>query len=181
MSSGDRFYQFSFPHRPAMRGDIGSLLKIEGLVIGGCGAQGVLTLPGIKFSPTVDALELSAEEWSDWLQRSDVPEILVSRPPGMAKVFHRKTRWEISGATQQKVWFADGCKCVFCKRPMGEIQLTVDHFFPLELGGQNDVSNYLSACRKCNKSKGSEDPRIWCGRNGYDFDSLARYLELRTI
>ena len=102
MSSSDRFYQFQFRNRPAMRGDIGSMLKIEGIVIGGGGAQGVLTLPGIAFSPTVDPLELNAEEWSDWLQRSDVPEILVSEPPGMAKIFHRKTRWEVSGIVHKK-------------------------------------------------------------------------------
>ena len=35
MASGDRFYQLDLRHRPALWGDVGSLLKIEGLVIGG--------------------------------------------------------------------------------------------------------------------------------------------------
>lgn len=46
MSSGDRFYQLELRHRSAMWGDIGSILKIEGLVVGGCGSQAVLMLPG---------------------------------------------------------------------------------------------------------------------------------------
>jgi hypothetical protein len=39
MASGDRFYELELRHRPAFWGDIGSILKIEGLVVGGEGAQ----------------------------------------------------------------------------------------------------------------------------------------------
>ena len=98
----------------------------------------------------------TTEEWSDWLQRSDNPEVLVNG--SLEKAFHRKLRYDISGTVQQKVWVADGCKCMYCGRPMGEVQLTIDHFTPLEMGGANDTSNYLSACRRCNKDKGGMAP-----------------------
>jgi hypothetical protein len=168
MASGDRFYQLDLRHRPALMGDVGSLLKIEGLVVGGEGAQTVLLLPDVAY---MDALlgsasvmmtpvrRLTVEQWTDWLQRSDNPEILVQG--SLEKVFHRKVRYEISGAVQQKVWVADGCKCMYCFRSMGAVPLTVDHFVPLEMGGANDSSNYLSACRKCNKDKGGMAPADW--------------------
>ena len=35
MASGDRFYEMELRHRAALHGDVGSLLKIEGVVIGG--------------------------------------------------------------------------------------------------------------------------------------------------
>ena len=167
MASNDRFYQLSLSHRPALHGDIGSLLKIEGVVIGGEGSRAIMMLPsaaqqpdGVWLKSTV--LSPSTEEWSDWLQRSDDPEVLVQG--SMEKIFHRKLRYDISGAVQQKVWVADGFKCMYCGKPMGVVQLTIDHFTPLEMGGENNPSNYLSACRKCNKDKGGMEPGAWCNR-----------------
>lgn len=167
--SDDRFYLMEMRNRPVLHGDIGSLVRIEGVVVGGGGSQAVLLLPGMNQKPESCSIkELTVEEWSDWLQRSDNPEILVglSLDGGapLPKIFHRKLRYEISGAVQQKVWAADNFRCVYCGRKMGEVLLTIDHFMPLELGGKNDISNYLTACKPCNKDKGSEDPGEWLKR-----------------
>lgn len=178
MGSNDRFYQLELRHRHAMHGDIGSLLKIEGVVVGGEGAQAIFMLPGAVFT-AVEGHSLTTEEWTDWLQRSDNPEILVNG--SLDKAFHRKLRYEISGAVQQKVWVADGCKCMFCGLPMGKVQLTIDHFIPLEMGGKNDDSNYLSACRRCNKDKGAMDPREFCRIRRVDYDLLVAHLSSRQL
>ena len=177
MSSGDRFYQLELRHRPALHGDIGSLLKIEGIVVGGGSAQAVLMLPGNSHNTICPIYELSQEQWTDYLQRADSPEVLV----GPSKAFHRKVRYEISGFVQQKVWLADGLKCMYCDQSMGKVPLTIDHFIPLEMGGANDTSNYLSACRKCNKDKGSEPPRDWCGRRNLNYDHFIQYLATRKV
>lgn len=177
MASDDRFYQLEMRNRPVLRGDIGSLLKIEGLVVGGAGAQAILMLPDTANCDPDNKYHLSLEEWTDYLQRSDMPEVLIMP----AKAFHRKVRYEISGAVQQKVWVADGYRCLYCRRPMGAVQLTIDHFLPLELGGANNTSNYLSACRKCNKDKGSQHPRDFCSDRGLDFDDFVVYLSNRKI
>ena len=183
-NSGQRFYMLAIRHRHALWGDIGHLLKIQGVVVGGEGAQSVLMLPDAPdLMVPVRWHILSAEQWVDFLQRADDPEVLVMP----AKAFHRKLRYEISGWVQQKIWKADGLKCMYCGRSMGEVQLTVDHFVPLELGGANDTSNYLTACRKCNKAKGAEDPRLWCHpqshsartRHGYEF--YVQYLAERKV
>jgi hypothetical protein len=178
MASGDRFYLMELSHRPAFYGDIGSILKVEGLVVGGEGGQSVLMLPNSHFTTLKqNILELTTEEWSDFLIRSDNPEILVMP----AKAFHRKLRYEISGAVQQKVWVSDGCKCMFCGAKMGNSQLTIDHFEPLETGGKNDPSNYLSACRKCNKDKGSMPAKDWCDLRKLNYDYFVKYLATRKL
>ena len=184
MASGDRFYQLELRHRPALHGDVGSILKIEGIVIGGEGARVILMLPSAGEQPDPKWLKstvkgLTAEEWSDWLQRSDNPEILVQG--SLEKVFHRKLRYDISGAVQQKVWVADGCKCMYCGKYMGVCQLTIDHFTPLEMGGKNDSSNYLSACRKCNKDKGGMSPHDWCQLKTLSYINLTEYLKNRKL
>ena len=37
MASGERYYLLELTHRPAVYGDLGNILKIEGLVVGGAG------------------------------------------------------------------------------------------------------------------------------------------------
>ena len=185
-SSDDRFYLLEMSNRPAVWGDLGNLLKIEGVVIGGGGAQEILMLPGIagRFPATFRNLDVS--EWSDFIQFSDDPQILIGpKPNGSAatlpKIFHRKVRYEISGAVQQKVWAADGFKCVYCGRKMGEVLMTVDHFVPLELGGKNDVTNFVTSCKPCNKAKGSQDPKAWRGFRVHTREGLEQYLASRKI
>lgn len=180
MASGARFYEMQLRHREAVWGDIGHLLKIEGLVVGGEGAHAILMLPDTEPYPfSAKTHVLTAEDWTAWLQASDDPQVLVMPE----KAFHRKLRYEISGAVQQKIWVADGCKCMYCLRKMGAVQLTIDHFMPLEMGGKNDPSNYLSACRKCNKDKGAEDPQSYCARIDVDqlYERLVKYLANREI
>jgi hypothetical protein len=162
-------------------------LRIEGLVIGGGGARAILLMPDVEQNLTADVRKLSLEEWSDFIRRTDDPEILVGPRYGteatMPKIFHRKIRFQISGHVQQRVWAADGFKCMYCGAPMGKALMTIDHFIPLELGGTNDIKNYLTACKSCNKDKGSQDPEKWIAGKlrSVDFLYLRDYLEKRKI
>lgn len=177
MASDDRFYLLEFRNRPVKYGDIGSLLKISGLVVTGGGAAAILALPGhgdaVRNGSKV--FELSLEEWSDFIWRSDNPEILV----GLAKTFQRKARYDISGAVQQRIWAADGFECQYCGVEMGKQLLTIDHFIPLEEGGENNARNYLTACKPCNKDKGSQHPREW--KDQATYERLSSYLTARVI
>jgi hypothetical protein len=181
MASDDRFYMLELRHRPAVYGDLGSIIKIEGIVVGGEGGRSILMLPGTSYVAGDQAYihHLTMEEWTDFLARTDNPEVLV----GPAKAFHRKLRYEISGAVQQKVWVADGCKCMFCGVAMGRSPLSIDHYFPLEMGGKNDTSNFLSACRGCNKKKGAMDPVDYCRdfKTLMTHDEYVSYLATRKL
>lgn len=160
-----------------MKGDIGSLLKISGLIVSGGGVEAHMYLPSYTRSEKAVGMTLSDEEWSDFIRRSDDPEILI----GNAKIFQRKVRWEISSAVQQKVWAADGFKCMYCTATMGKALMTIDHFVPLELGGKNDETNYLTACKKCNKDKANLDPKFWCDKKELDYKAMVGYLKNRKL
>lgn len=179
MASDDRFYLMNFRHRPVMYGDIGSVIRIQGLLIGGGGVQNLLFLPGEKYKwERIEPIELSLEEWSDFIHRSNEPEILTDP---IRKTFQRKFRYEISGQIQQKVWVADGLKCQYCGKKMGDALLTIDHFIPIEMGGVNDTTNYLTSCKPCNKEKGNQDPKVWCKEKILSYDGFVAYLEYRVI
>jgi hypothetical protein len=126
------------------------------------------------FFDRFDLHQLTLKEWQQVLAETDDPKILEMEPDGVnVKAIHRKVRnGIISGAVQQKVWARDGLECAFCKLPMGKAQLTVDHWMPLELGGVNDTSNYITACRKCNKMKGSAHPHDFCKMYDHDYEAL---------
>lgn len=160
-----------------MWGDIGSELTIQGLIVGGQDAQALLFLPGFKWREDATVHILTDAEWSDFIHRSDDPEVLI----GNTKVFQRKIRFQISGAIQQRVWAADGFRCVYCHAGMGTVLMTIDHFVPIELGGMNNETNFVTACRSCNKDKGNEDARTWCNRRGHNHDAILSYLNTRQL
>lgn len=178
MSSEDRFYQLQLKDRSALWGDVGSNIRIKGLVVGSNKGMVVLFLPNTQDPRNnIECHELTDAEWSDFIRRSDDPEILVGNP----KVFQRKLRYEISGAIQQKVWAADGIRCMYCGVKMGEASMTIDHFDPLELGGANDESNYLTSCRACNKRKGNMSAPDWCESRNISEVGFRNYLKKRQL
>jgi hypothetical protein len=185
-SSDDRFYLMEMSNRPVKYGDIGSLVRIEGVVIGGGGSQAVLMLPGLYLDSNSKTETLNVEEWSDFIHRSDDPEILIGPVPNgskatLPKIFQRKVRYEISGAVQQKVWAADNFSCQYCGGKLGHVFMTVDHLMPLELGGANDITNFVTACKPCNKAKGSQEPREWCASRSINYEGIIHHLAERVI
>lgn len=185
--SGRRFYELTFKAsgEPVYFEHLGHILKISGVIVQGMSESFALMLPGSEellqtgthyliernFQPTL-------EEWSEILRRLDDPVYFAQGEEGhLAKVIHRKQQYgNISGAVQQKIWARDNFQCLTCGKKMGDVQLTVDHWIPLELGGENNETNYISMCRKCNKYKGNIHPEKWCVDNGLEYELYVGYL-----
>lgn len=49
----------------------------------------------------------------------------------------------------------DNHACRYCGRSAPEVELTVDHVVPVALGGSDDPTNLVAACRDCNGGKSS--------------------------
>jgi 5-methylcytosine-specific restriction endonuclease McrA len=64
-------------------------------------------------------------------------------------------RVPIPAAIRRHVYARDGYSCVYCGRRGRRVLLTIDHVFPVALGGTNDVGNLVTACRACNLAKGA--------------------------
>lgn len=174
-----RLFQLTYPGGgPAWLEDVGNRLKIAGIVLQGEGVTFAVLTPQASEVDGLNVVRADLETWSELLRRSDDPLVFEADGGGEVKVVHRKVSFAISGVVQQTVWHRDRFRCMYCGRKMDGryVQLTVDHFMPLELGGANDESNYLAACRKCNKDKGAIHPEEFCKSRGLDFRGLELYL-----
>lgn len=169
--SGSRFYQ----QKPNDT-DFGHRLTIVGMIFGAADHLVAILTEEATIPETVNDVwfyQYTTQGWSDILAASDDPKFY-----GPDKAWHRKVRYIVSGEVQQKVWARDDFTCQFCGRKMGDVQLTVDHWIPLELGGANDTTNYISACRRCNKRKADKHPKEFCREIGL---SEADYIVLEQI
>ena len=150
---------------------IGNKFHLSGLVFEGEGQRILLALPQSQNDDTfteINKPEIS--EWSEILALSDNP---VYRTDGQ-KPWIRKVERTISGFVQQKIWVRDNCQCIYCGVKMGDALMTVDHFIPLELGGEDNPGNYVTACRRCNKDKDSIAPQDWLIEESYQ--KIKNYL-----
>ena len=173
-----RVYQFEPARKlPVDVIDIGHHAEVSGILYQGSGDNLLLLLPGADIDAVMYGGLLvytpTEAEWAAIVKSTDDPKYLDA----LRKIWLRKAQRVISGKVQQIIWRRDGFRCMYCDRQMGDVQLTIDHFVPLDQGGENNEHNYVSACRKCNLEKGNTSPREWCARNGLDFDWFIKYLD----
>lgn len=64
----------------------------------------------------------------------------------------------VSKRTRFEVLRRDGHTCRYCGGRAPDVHLTVDHVIPTALGGSDDPSNLVAACRDCNAGKSSSSP-----------------------
>ncbi len=178
-----RFYELRYEvdDRPAYIENLGHLLKISGVLIQGKGESIIVLSPSAEdIDDTAQVVRPSLEEWSEIIRASDDPKYFELDETGTIKAVHRKVQRAISGAVQQQIWIRDGLRCMFCGRAMGKVQLTIDHWVPLELGGSNFDNNLISCCRRDNKLKGDLHPEKFCDIHTYDYQGLCLYLESKA-
>lgn len=63
-------------------------------------------------------------------------------------------RRRLTKAQRLQVYEKYGGKCAYCGNHITLDEMQVDHVKPLALGGADDISNFASACRMCNKPVG---------------------------
>lgn len=64
----------------------------------------------------------------------------------------------VSKRTRYEVLRRDNHTCRYCGGVAPDVKLTVDHVTPVALGGSDDPSNLVAACRDCNYGKASTSP-----------------------
>src|SRR5690606_30428171 len=64
----------------------------------------------------------------------------------------------VTKRTRFEVLRRDRHACRYCGASAPEATLTVDHVTPVALGGTDDPSNLVAACRDCNYGKSSSSP-----------------------
>lgn len=181
-----RYYEISYTpseNDPPWLSGAGNIYKISGLLVQGEDENYVLLSPtGSWESITLNGHEWvkpTVDQWCQFLKMTDDPLVFEHDNTGTAIAVHRKQLFAVSGAIQQKIWARDGFRCMYCGKRMGDVPLTVDHFIPLESNVSPEAGewhNLVSACRMCNKRKGSKDPETYCSENELDYEGLRLYL-----
>jgi hypothetical protein len=67
-------------------------------------------------------------------------------------------RKAISKRIRYEILRRDDHTCRYCGLKAGQTELTVDHVVPVALGGTDDPSNLVAACKDCNAGKTSTAP-----------------------
>lgn len=75
---------------------------------------------------------------------------MSSDPTPVRKPISKRLRFEVLRR--------DNHQCRYCGGTAPDVKLTVDHVIPVTLGGSDDPSNLVAACRDCNAGKGSVSP-----------------------
>ncbi len=140
----------------------GHEIQIVGLIFGGTDVQFLTAFPDERLDPEKFAhLELNTNEWEAVLYQTDVLETELIGPK---KAIVRKSQRQIDQSVSWEVFERDGYQCRYCgtRGP-----LTVDHVDLWEAGGVSVQANLVSACKKCNRTRGRLPYRDWIASETY--------------
>lgn len=116
----------------------------------------------------VVVLDMNGDEWKKFVRQTDVleTEVLQGASDGkLAKAVLRKSARQIEARISWEVFRRDGYACRYCGRD--DVPLTVDHLVLWEEGGPSVPENLVSACKKCNKTRGNTPYAEWLKSPGY--------------
>ena len=136
--------------------DFGHKIMIGGVVYSGNGKNYVCLLPeDTSFDDEFCALDLNLDEWKKIVRQTDLmeTEMLEQDLGKLSKIIIRKSTRVIEQGLSWRVFKRDGYKCRYCAKD--GIPMTVDHLILWEDGGPSIDENLVTACRRCNKTRGS--------------------------
>ncbi len=148
--------------------DVGHTITMVGALYAGKGKVfGVLFPEGqaeAKQAP-VEMLDMTLEDWISFLQQTDtLPTEVVVDGTGQ-KAILRKANREVDNTVSWKVYRRDQYACRYCG--IDNVPLTVDHIVTWEDRGPWIEQNLLTACRKCNKTRGNTSYGEWLKSDFY--------------
>lgn len=151
--------------------DFGNTVQIVGFVLQGNGITTAVPFPDEKIPESelvssgrvgggvsafvCDVMEMSTEDWTKFLYQTDVLDVELQWPK---KAIIRKNQRQIDQNVAWEVFERDGYRCSYCGK---KAPLSVDHVDLWECGGSSVSSNLVSACKPCNRARGSMPYDDW--------------------
>lgn len=142
--------------RPFDRASIlkyGDKLEISGMLLANGEESELILFPEASIT-TLDIIQPTHEEWKDLLYQLDTLGV-----HGLNKVILRKSQRNIEQTISWNVFRRDNYTCQYCAK--NDIPLTVDHIILWEKMGASIEENLISACKKCNKTRGNMEFLDW--------------------
>lgn len=97
---------------------------------------------------------MNTSGWVELLNQLDTLQVV-----GLNKVILRKSQRQIEQGVTWNVFRRDNYTCQYCGK--NDVPLTVDHIILWEKDGATAEDNLVSACRKCNKTRGNMEFDEW--------------------
>lgn len=85
--------------------------------------------------------------------------IAIKLKPFKTATDYNRLAWSQWKLIRQEIFNRDNFTCSYCGAT--DTKLECDHIHPISKGGTNDLSNLVTACESCNRSKGSKTLEEW--------------------
>jgi len=113
-------------------------------------------LSTISWKQAIKALYLDKvkilRSYDNWICRSQNFKLHVPSVVMMSNYYQQKGKVNF---TRRNIFLRDRFHCQYCQRHFSSENLTIDHVIPKSKGGVMRWKNVVTACQKCNFSKGS--------------------------
>lgn len=170
--------------------DIGHSIQLSGCIYSGNGKHFLCFFPdeNADLSESTEPLIMDREDWVKFIRQTDLLEVeIVEHNPAskeMVKAILRKSQRQIDASVSWKVFKRDGYRCRYCNRD--DVPLTVDHLVLWEQGGPSIEENLITACKKCNKTRGNMLYADWLNSDYYkkvsrNLDDYLRYINQEIL
>lgn len=153
--------------------EFGNNIEIQGMIIGN--GEKVIMIP---FYENVDnttfeteknwIYDMTKEKWDKLLFQLDNLEAIAQfkdENGKLQKIILRKSQRQIDTNISWNVFRRDNYTCQYCGK--NNVPLTVDHIIRWENLGQSVEDNLISACKKCNKTRGNMEFEDWLESSYY--------------
>ena len=149
--------------------DVGTSIQLVGGIWAGDGKAYLFQFPEYGVDPiNPQVIHMSKDDWKALLRQSDLleTEVLSKCEDGkLYKAVVRKCQRNIDQQVSWNVFRRDSYACRYCGRD--NVPLTVDHLVLWENGGPSTEANLVSACKKCNKTRGNTEYADWLVHSYY--------------
>jgi hypothetical protein len=148
--------------------DIGTKIGLVGAIFGDNDSTYLCLFPDQDMHHNQKVFEMDLEDWKVFLRQVDLQEmevLQIGADGNLSKAILRKSQRLIEQRVSWAVFKRDLYRCCYCG--LDGIPLTVDHLVLWEEGGPSIEENLITACRKCNKTRGNMQYTDWLGSKYY--------------
>lgn len=137
--------------------EFGNTIQLGGVIYSGGGRNLICLIPSESdINDEFNVLDLNTDEWKKILRQTDLMEtelFEMANEKKLVKAVVRKSARIIEQGVSWRVYHRDEYKCRYCGKQ--GIPMTGDHLVLWEMGGPSIEENLVTACRRCNKTRGS--------------------------
>jgi len=142
----------------------GNELEISGMILANGKEIYLVPFPNVEIlnDGFINHVNMTKEDWNTMLFQMDHLEAIVrakDETGKMQKIILRKSQRQIDTKIQWQVFKRDNYTCQYCGN--NDVPLTIDHIIRWENMGQTHQDNLITACKKCNKTRGNTEMEDW--------------------